>query len=98
MVDVSFTLLRGSFTVITGRIGSGKSTLLQLLLGLLPLDRGEIRWNGRLVEDPATFLLPPRCGYTPQVPRLFSETLRENVLLGRADDGVALRSAIERRS
>jgi ATP-binding cassette subfamily B protein len=93
--DVSFTVARGSFTTITGRIGSGKTTLLQLLLGLLPRGRGEIRWNGRLVDDPATFFVPPRCGYTPQVPRLFSETVRENVLLGRADDAVALRSAIQ---
>jgi ATP-binding cassette, subfamily B, bacterial len=94
VVDISFTLARGSFTVITGRIGSGKSTLLQLLLGLLPLDRGEIRWNGRLVEDPATFFVPPRSGYAPQVPRLFSQTVRENVLLGRPDEASALRSAI----
>jgi ATP-binding cassette subfamily B protein len=94
VTDVSFTLARGSFTTITGRIGSGKTTLVQLLLGLLPLDRGEIRWNGHLVEDPATFFVPPRTGYTPQVPRLFSETVRENVMLGRTDDTVALREAI----
>jgi ATP-binding cassette, subfamily B, bacterial len=94
VIDVSFALARGSFTVITGRIGSGKTTLLQLLLGLLPLDRGEIRWNGRPIEDPATFFVPPRSGYTPQVPRLFSEAVRENVLLGRPDDTVALREAV----
>ena len=95
VTDVSFTLARGSFTAITGRIGSGKTTLLQLLLGLLPLDGGEIRWNGRPIDDPATFFVPPRSGYTPQVPRLFSESVRENVLLGRSDDSVALRDAIE---
>jgi ATP-binding cassette subfamily B protein len=94
VMDVSFTLARGSFTTITGRIGSGKTTLVHVLLGLLPLDRGQIRWNGRLVEDPATFFVPPRSGYTPQVPRLFSQTVRENVLLGRPDDAFALRSAI----
>ena len=95
VTDVSFTLARGSFTAITGRIGSGKTTLLQLLLGLLPLDGGQIRWNGRLIDDPATFFVPPRSGYAPQVPRLFSESVRENVLLGRSDDSVALRIAIE---
>jgi ATP-binding cassette, subfamily B, bacterial len=94
VVDVSFTLVRGSFTVVTGRIGSGKTTLLQLVLGLLPLDAGEIRWNRRVVQDPATFFVPPRSGYVPQVPRLFSQTLRENVLLGRPDERLALRSAI----
>ena len=94
ITDVSFTLTRGSFTVITGEIGSGKTTLVQVLLGLLPRDRGMVRWNGRLVHDPATFFVPPRSGYTPQVPRLFSETLRENLTLGRPDDAPALRSAI----
>ena len=79
--DVSFELARGTLTVVVGRIGAGKSTLLRALLGLLPLDGGEIHWNGRRVDDPATFLQPPRAGYTPQVPGLLSATLRENVLL-----------------
>ncbi len=78
----SFRLQRGQFTVVTGRIGAGKTTLLRTLLGLLPRDAGDIRWNGRAVADPATFFVPPTCAYTPQVPRLFSETLRENILLG----------------
>ncbi|HEY3110098.1 MAG TPA: ABC transporter ATP-binding protein [Chloroflexota bacterium] len=95
IVDVSFTLERGSFTVITGRIGAGKTTLLRVLLGLLPHDRGEIRWNGRPVDQPGTFFVPPRSAYTAQVPRLFSETLRENLLLGRRDDQAALDRAIQ---
>ena len=94
VADVSFAIERGSFTVVTGRIGAGKTTLLHLLLGLLPRDAGEILWNGRAVEDPASFFVPPRSAYTPQVPRLFSETLRENVLLGYPDDGRALDAAI----
>lgn len=85
---IDLTLPRGSFTVITGRIGAGKTTLLRCLLGLLPLDAGEILWNGEPVHDPARVLVPPRCAYTGQVPRLFSTTLRENLLLGMpAADG-----------
>jgi ATP-binding cassette, subfamily B, bacterial len=87
--DVSFGLDRGTFTVVTGRVGAGKTTLLHAVLGLRLRDAGEVRWNGSPVE-PATFLVPPRCAFTPQVPRLFSETLRENLLLGRvAGDGDA---------
>src|SRR5262249_26292217 len=74
---VSSVLERGASTVITGRIGAGKTTLLQVLLGLLPREDGEILWNGRPVGDPGTFFVPPRSAYTPQVPRLFSATLRE---------------------
>lgn len=94
IADVSFALERGSFTVVTGKIGAGKTTLLHTLLGLLPRDAGEIRWNGRVVDDPATFFVPPRSAYTPQVPRLFSETLRENLLLGRDDGDAALAQAV----
>ncbi|RAW16587.1 ABC transporter ATP-binding protein [Paenibacillus taichungensis] len=80
--DISFRVKRGQFLVITGRIGSGKSTLVRTLLGLLPKQEGTIRWNGKDV-DPATFLMPPRAAYTPQVPRLFSDTLKENIVQGK---------------
>nr|WP_246351584.1 ABC transporter ATP-binding protein [Deinobacterium chartae] len=86
--DVSFSLARGEFVVVTGRIGAGKTTLLRALLGLLPAE-GEVRWNGVRVEDPAGFLVPPHSAYTAQVPRLFSETLRENVLLGHDERHLA---------
>ena len=79
---VNLSLRRGTLTVVTGRIGSGKTTLLRALLGLLPLEAGEIRWNGELINSPGDFLIPPRCSYTAQVPRLFSNTLRNNILLG----------------
>lgn len=79
---VDFTVEKGSFTVVTGRIGSGKSTLVRALLGLMPAD-GEIYWNGKRVDDPASFFIPPRSAYTAQVPRLFSESLADNISLGR---------------
>jgi ATP-binding cassette, subfamily B, bacterial len=92
--DVDLKIPAGSFTVITGRIGSGKTTLLQTLLGILPTSAGEIRWNGQIVDEPKSFLVPPRCAYTPQVPRLFSETLRENILMGLPKDDAAIDRAI----
>lgn len=98
---VNLKLRRGSLTVVTGRIGSGKSTLVRALIGLLPRDAGEIRWNGRPVEDPASFFVPPRSAYVPQIPRLFSEPLKHNVLMGieeeRADLDGAIWSAVMER-
>ena len=82
MSDISLVLPAGSFTVVTGRIGSGKSTLLKALLGLLPMDRGMLLWNGETVTDPGRFMTPPRAAYTPQSPRLFSDTLHNNITLG----------------
>jgi ATP-binding cassette subfamily B protein len=94
IVDVSLRLERGAFTVVTGRIGSGKTTLLRVLLGLLPRDAGEIRWNGLPVEDPTSFFVPPRSSYTAQVPLLFSESLRDNILMGLPEEQVDLEKAI----
>jgi ATP-binding cassette subfamily B protein len=95
VADVGLRLERGSFTVITGAVGAGKTTLVRGLLGLLPAAAGTIRWNGSVVEDPGTFLVPDRVAYAGQVPRLFSESLRENLLLGWPADDDALRRAIE---
>lgn len=94
IVEIDLELTRGSFTVITGRIGAGKTTLLKTLLGLLPAQAGQIFWNGELVRDPTTFFVPPRCAYTGQVPRLFSERLRDNILLGLPEAQVDLSDAI----
>ena len=94
VAGVDLRLPAGTLTVITGRVGSGKTTLVRAFLGLLPLDGGVICWNGRPVDDPATFLVPPRAAYTAQVPRLFSDSLRQNILLGRSDDPAALDAAI----
>ncbi|HET6313401.1 MAG TPA: ABC transporter ATP-binding protein [Chloroflexia bacterium] len=92
--ELSFRLERGSFTVITGRIGSGKTTLVQVLLGLLPPSAGTIRWNGEPVSNPASFFVPPQTAYTPQVPRLFSDTLSNNILMGLPEEGVDLAQAL----
>ncbi len=91
---ISFRLERGTLTVITGRIAAGKTTLLQTVLGLLPKESGEIRWNGKIVADPASFFVPPRSAYTAQIPRLFSASLRENILLGLPADEARIARAV----
>lgn len=80
--DVSFDIPAGSFTVITGGVGAGKSTLLRALVGLEPSD-GEVRWNGQAVPDRGAWFVPPNAAHLPQIPRLFSESLADNIALGR---------------
>jgi len=94
ITEMDLRLPRGTLTVVAGRTGSGKTTLLRVLLGLLPREAGEIRWNGHVVDDAASFLVPPHATYTAQVPRLFSETLKQNILLGLPDDPTALAAAV----
>lgn len=92
--EIDLRLVRGSFTVVTGMIGSGKTTLLRTLLGLLPAESGEIAWNGRPVHAPADFFVPPQSAYTAQVPRLYSDKLRSNILLGLPDTDGSLEQAL----
>lgn len=91
---VDFEIGRGEFVVVTGRIGSGKSTLLKALVGLVESERGAIFWNGDRVGDPALELVPPRVAYIPQTPRLFSDQLVDNILMGQVDDGDRVGTAV----
>ncbi len=92
--NVSLQIRAGTLTVVTGRIGAGKTTLLRVLLGLLPKESGSIAWNAVPVTDPAEFFVPPHSAYTPQAPRLFSESLRDNILMGLPDEAVDVPAAI----
>jgi ATP-binding cassette subfamily B protein len=88
IIDVSFTVERGEFVVVTGPIGAGKSTLLRALLGLAwqAQGSGTVAWNGDLLEDRAAFLVPPNAAFLPQVPQLVSDSVRDNVGLGPVPD------------
>jgi ATP-binding cassette subfamily B protein len=67
---------------------------VRALIGLLPHQAGEILWNGERVTAEELFFRPPRCAYTAQVPRLFSDTLRENILLGLTENSQELSAAL----
>lgn len=92
--DIDLTLRRGQLIVIAGEVGAGKTTLVKAILGLVPVQSGEILWNGRPIADPASFMIPPRCAYTAQSPRLFSESVRDNVLMGHDAEPEAIAEAL----
>lgn len=93
VTDVDLDVHPGDLVVVTGRVGSGKSTLLRAALGLLPA-RGEVRWRGQVLDDVPAALGPPRTAYTPQVPRLFSMDLRDNLAMGMDVDDDDLLAAM----
>ncbi len=92
--DVSFTVAKGSFTVLTGPIGAGKSTLLRALLGLTDgaSSSGTVVWNGQEVVDRAAFFVPPNASFLPQVPRLISDSVADNITLGEMPRNALLRA------
>ena len=81
--DLNLQVQPGDRIAILGRIGSGKSTLLRLLAGLYQPTAGRVEVDGVDLRqiDPADFRA--RVGLVTQEPRLFSGTLRDNVLLDR---------------
>ena len=91
LLDVDLKIACGELVVVSGPVGSGKSSLLRAVVGLLEIDRGDVRWNGRPIVDRAAFFVPPNCSYVAQVPRLFAESLADNLRLGHdlGDDELA---------
>ena len=80
--DINFTVENGNLTVITGPVGSGKSTLLSAIAGEIPDQNWAITYNGTVV-------------YVPQIPWIFSGTIRENVLFGEQYEEAKYNRVIE---
>jgi ATP-binding cassette subfamily B protein len=82
--DITFSVGRSEFVVITGAVGAGKSTLLRSMLGLAwQADvGGSIRWNGAEIADRGAFLIPPNAAFLSQVPQLISDSVADNISLG----------------
>ena len=78
---LDLTVTAGSLTALLGRNGSGKSTLLKALVGLLGVDRGDIRlrMDGKLVapQDLELHEIAQSVGFLPQNPSrlLFQDTV-----------------------
>lgn len=72
---------------IIGAIGSGKSTLLKLASGLYRPNEGKVFLGGMDMALLAPAIQREMIGYLPQDLRLFSGTLRDNLLLGLPDPG-----------
>ena len=78
--DVSFRLGPGKLMVVSGEIGSGKSTLLNVLMGLMPYNKGDLLLDGRpLTRNNRE---PGGIAGAPQGGSFFSRCLKENLCLG----------------
>lgn len=83
--NVSRTFAPGTMTCIMGRSGSGKSTLLKLLMRFWDPIAGTITVSGIDARHINTASLRSHEAYMTQDTHLFCGTLRENLLVARAD-------------
>jgi ABC-type branched-subunit amino acid transport system ATPase component/ABC-type branched-subunit amino acid transport system permease subunit len=80
--DVTLAVERGTITALIGPNGSGKTTLFNLIDGTMPLDRGQIWFDGEQIDSLAPYRRAHRgIGRTFQITRLFKQmTVLENVV------------------
>lgn len=83
---------------LIGPIGSGKSTLLKLASGLYRPAEGKVFLGGVDLATLAPSVAREIVGYLPQETRLFSGTLRDNLMLGLPDPGEEVMLAAAKRT
>jgi subfamily B ATP-binding cassette protein MsbA len=90
---VSFAVERDEFVAFVGHSGAGKSTIVSLLARLYDPDRGEIRADGRPIQEYDLTEWRERVAVVRQQPFIFDDTLENNVTIGNRN---ASRADVER--
>lgn len=83
--EISFSVEPGESIAIVGPTGAGKSTLVRLLLGLYTPQAGNIRYDGRPLDELGLTHLRREIGVVLQESFLLSGTIRENIALQQPD-------------
>ena len=86
--DVSLHVRPGETVGIIGSTGAGKSSLVNLLLRLYEPSRGSIYINGENIHAMDLKRLREQIAYVPQKSTLFTGTIKENILWGKAAAGM----------
>ncbi len=83
--DINLKVNAGDHIALVGSSGSGKTTLCNLIPRFYDLVSGEITIDGINVQDVTLNSLREQIGVVAQEVYLFSGTVRENILYGKAD-------------
>lgn len=83
--DFSLSVKNGECVAITGQSGCGKTTLSKLLLGLYPVESGDIEIAGFSMRNHAVGDIRKQIAYVPQEPYLFQGTIMENIMYGNVN-------------
>ena len=95
--DISIEIKQGESIGLLGPSGSGKSTLVDLILGLLSANKGNIKVDGKDVNENLR-QWQNQIGYVPQTIYLIDESILKNVAFGIPDELIdmkAIKNAIQ---
>jgi ATP-binding cassette, subfamily B, multidrug efflux pump len=88
--DINLRIPAGSSLAIVGPTGAGKTTLVNLIPRIYDAEPGAVLIDGLPVREFALDSLRRQIGFVPQETFLFSDTIRENIAFGIAqEDGEA---------
>ncbi len=84
---VTLSLKQGQVTTLLGRNGVGKTTLLKCLMGLLPVAKGTVSFDGKDITRAAAYQRAAMgMAYVPQGREIFPRlTVEENIIMGLAN-------------
>lgn len=83
--NVSFRISKGENVAIIGHTGSGKSTIIELITRMYDVDSGRILIDGKDIRKISLNNLRQHIACVPQESFLFSDTIYNNILLGKQD-------------
>jgi ABC-type multidrug transport system fused ATPase/permease subunit len=83
--NVSFQIPRGSRVALVGPSGAGKSTIFSMIERFYEPTEGEILLDGTSVKEMSLDTLRSQIGYVEQDAPVLAGSIRENLLLGRAE-------------
>ncbi|HAR4319977.1 TPA: SAV1866 family putative multidrug efflux ABC transporter [Staphylococcus aureus] len=81
--DINLSIEKGETVAFVGMSGGGKSTLINLIPRFYDVTSGQILIDGHNIKDFLTGSLRNKIGLVQQDNILFSDTVKENILLGR---------------